>query len=113
MGTTMHEICGFKTASGEILADEGVRVVHGYLENGCACSLKGHVTDVHKPLMSASRMAVKDDLISVVHSLGGHLIPKTSTLAQKIRELVNQELRRDPSQEFSRLYLEDGVYNFS
>ena len=68
-----YDICGFKAASGEILSDEGVRVVRGYLENGAACKIRGHVTDARKPLISAGRMAIKNGLMSMAHSLGGHV----------------------------------------
>ena len=40
------------------------------------------------------------------------MVSRFSPLGDKIRELVNEELRRDPEQEFTRLYVEDGVYNF-
>ncbi len=48
-----------------------------------------------------------------MHERGGHLIHTRSALGSKIRELLMKELGRDFSQEFVRLHLGDGVYNFA
>ena len=89
-----------------------MQVTSGYLENCKPCTLQMHATDVHKPLISACRMAVKGGLMGIIHPFGGHLIHMRSTLGCKIRDLLWKELTRDASQEFVMLYFEDGVYNF-
>ncbi len=57
-------------------------------------------------------MAVEEGLIGIVHSSGGQLVPTRSTLGCKMSDLLRKELTKDASQEFIRLHLEDGMYNF-
>ena len=51
VGGTELELNSFKTASGEILPDEGQLMWPCFLQGGRKCRLRGHVTGVHKPLI--------------------------------------------------------------
>ena len=46
------ELNSFKTSSGEILPGEGQLMWPCFSHDGRRCWLRGHVTDVHKPLIS-------------------------------------------------------------
>ena len=51
VGGTELELKSLKTASGEILPDEGQLMWLCFLQDGRKCWLRVHVTDVHKPLI--------------------------------------------------------------
>ena len=68
----------FKTVSGEILPDEGQLMWHCFLQDGRKCWLRGHVTDVHKPLISAGKVLGKDK-VAILHSSGGSILSWNST----------------------------------
>ena len=51
VGGTEFEQNSFKTASGEILPNEGQLMWPCFVQDGRKCWLRGHVTDVHKPLI--------------------------------------------------------------
>ena len=78
VGGTEFELNSFKTASGEILLDEGQLMWPCFLQDGRKCGLRGHVTDVHKPLISAGKVLGKDTRwlscipVEVRSSLGTH-----------------------------------------
>ena len=74
VGGTELELNSFKTASGEILPDEGQLMWPCFLQDGRKCWLRGHVTDVHKPLISASKVLGKDK-VAILHSSGGSIFP--------------------------------------
>ena len=59
LGGMELELNSFKTASGEVLPDEGQLMWPCFLQDGRKCRLRGHVTDVHKPLISAGRVSGK------------------------------------------------------
>ena len=105
------DIGSFKTASGEIIPDEGAVRINGYLENGTPCYIPGRRAGVHKPLVSASRWG-KKGMFMMMDGHGGTVIDDGSRLAQKIKKLIKEEFDRNPKEELVRLYLENGVYNF-
>ena len=78
VGGTEFELNSFKTASGEILPDEGQLMWLCFLQDGRKCWLRGHVTDVHKPLISAGKVLGADKVglscipVEVRSSLGTH-----------------------------------------
>ena len=100
----------FKTASGEIIQDEGPLRFVGKSEDGRRLALNGRVTDIHKPLVSAAKVAERN--LVIVDGRGGTVIRGGTRAAKRIQQMVNNQLGRDPSAEAIRLHRERGVYNF-
>ena len=100
----------FKTASGEIIQDEGPLRFVGRSEDGKMLGLNGRVTDIHKPLVSAAKVAEKN--LVIVDGYGGTVIRGDTMAAKRIQRMVYNQLGKDPTAEAMRLYQEKGVYNF-
>ena len=111
VGGTEFEQNSFKTASGEILPDEGQLMWPCFLHDGRKCWLRGHVTDVHKPLISAGKVLGKDK-VAILHSGGGSIFSWNSTTGNLISRALTKDTRQARSGEVIRLYREDIIYNF-
>ena len=79
LGGSELELNSFKTASGEILPDEGQLMWLCFLQDGRKCRLRWNVTDVHKPLISAGRVLGKDT-VAILHSSGGSILSWSSPI---------------------------------
>ena len=111
VGGTEFELNSFKTASGEILPDEGQLMWPCFLQDGRKCWLRGHVTDVHKPLISAGKVLGKDK-VAILHSSGGSIFSWNSPTGNLISRAMTKATRQVRSDELIRLYREDNIYNF-
>ena len=102
------DIGAFRTASGEIIPDEGGHHQKGYNEQGHVVTLNGRKSDVHKPLIAGGKMFGKG-FIGILTSGGGHVLPNNSWLSHAIMDLIwwygEQEMAL-------KLYQEKGVYKF-
>lgn len=98
----------YKTASGELLQDQGAVRISAYDERGRARGLTGRVMKVHKPLISASQVAKKQ--CSWLSEGGGWLIPRDSPVCKKVEDLLNKEATKNNNQMLP-IYEERGVYN--
>ena len=102
---TQAKNCSYKTASCELISDLGGLRVQGTTEYGHGVAFHGRKADVHKTLISASKVHSKGH-VAVVDSNGGYIILYNSTLARKIQQLGQKEIVN----EFAiRLYLENGT----
>ena len=97
----------YKTASGELLSDSGGLRVTGTTEHGDRVRLSGRCTDVHKPLVSASRVHAKGHC-SWIESGGGYIFPSTGRLASEIRKLVARRIGAEKG--VIPLWEENGTY---
>ena len=104
---TQANDCSYKTASAELLSDRGGLRVHGTAEHGYGVTFQGKKADVHKTLISASKVHSKGH-DAVVDSNGGYIVPYNSMLARKIQQLVQKEIVKELGA--IRLYLENGTY---
>ena len=104
---TQANDCSYKTAAGELISDRGGLRVQGTSEHGNGVTFQGWKVDVHKTLISASKVHSKSH-VAVVDSNGGCIIPYNSTLARKIQQLVQKEIVKESGA--IRLYLEHGTY---
>ena len=98
LGTeTQANDCSYKTASGELTSDRGGLRVQGKTEYGFGVTFQGRKADVHKTLISASK----------VHN-GGYIITYNSILARKTQQFIQKETVDEPGA--IRLYPENGTY---
>ena len=104
---TQANECSYKTASGELISDRGGLRVQGTTEYGYGVTFQGRKADVHKTLISASKVHSKGH-VAVVGSNGGYIIPHNSTLARKVQQSVQNEIVNELGA--IRLYLENGTY---
>ena len=111
VGRTEFELNSFKTASGEILPDEGQLMWPCFLQEGRKCWLRGHVTDVQRPLISAGKVLGKDK-VAILHSGGGSIFSWNSPTGNLISRAMTKDTRQARSDELIRLYREDIIYNF-
>ena len=82
-----------------------------FLQDGRKCWLRGHVTDVHKPLISAGKVLGKDK-VAILHSSGGSIFSWNSHSGNLISRAMTKVTRQARSDELIRLYREDNIYNF-
>ena len=82
-----------------------------FLQDGRKCWLRGHVTDVHKPLISAGKVLGKDK-VAILHSSGGSIFSWNSSTGNLISRAMTKITRQVRSDELIRLYREDNIYNF-
>jgi hypothetical protein len=68
-----RDLASFRTASGEIIEDEGPGRWEGYTEKGVLAHINGRRAAVHKPLISANKMHQKGT-IGIVGAKGGAII---------------------------------------
>ena len=99
----------YRTATGELIQDEGKVRATGLDENGNISRVTGRVAGVHKVLVSASRSASFGRNGWITRG-GGYLIPDDSKCSRLIKKIVERESQKDPT--FVKLYEENGVYNF-
>ena len=100
----------YKTASGQHIKDEGAVRLKAQDESGNMRGLKGRLTDVHKPLVSASESA-KAGQNSWLTKGGGYMVPQTSGVSKKIEKMIDNESRKKYNK-LLPVYEEGGVYNF-
>ena len=82
---TQANDCSYKTASGELITDHGGLRVQGTTEYGCGETFQGRNADVHKTLISASKVHSKGHVV-VLDLTGGFFIPYNNTLASKLQQ---------------------------
>ena len=109
VGGAEFHLNSFKTASGEILPDEGQLLWPCFLQDGRKCRLRGHVTDVHKPLISAGNVLDKGR-VAILHSNGGSILSWDSPTGNLISRAMTKGTAG--SDELIKLYRESNIYNF-
>ena len=91
---TQANDCSYKTASGELISDRGGLRAQGTNEHGYGVTFQGRKADVHKTLISASKVHSKGD-VAVVDSNGGYIIRYNGMLARKIQQPVDKETDKE------------------
>lgn len=108
MGTeTEPNAANYKTASGELIPDQGGLCVRGLSESGHGIVLEGRKADVHKPLVSAGMVAKKGHVV-VLDNDGGYILPRGGKLTQRIQQLIRAEVWKEKLA--VPLYKENGTY---
>jgi len=100
----------FKVASGEVIEDYGRAKLTSSDEYGLPRNLTGHLTAVHKPLVSAAEMSRCLDCFTT--SDGGVLLPKDGVIAKTMRKTLERLLRQHGREGVIDLHGEGNLYNF-
>ena len=79
----------YRTASGERIEDYGERTLCGQDEQDVYWRLKGRVSDVHKCLVSAAKMAVNGHNMFFLDAEGGYAISEYSEIGKGLRRELN------------------------
>ena len=104
VGGTELGLNSFKTASGEILPFEG-QLWPCNLQGGRKCRLRGHVTGVHKPLISAGNV-LDNGKVAILHSGGGSIFSWNSPTGILISRAMMKGPKRAQADELIKLYKE-------
>ena len=99
----------FKTAGGELIADEGLGVLEGTGESGEPMRFAGRRAAVGKPLAAASEML--KSRISLMDEHAGMVIEKASKAGRAIMRLMKGLKAKGELEDNTRLHQERGVYN--
>jgi hypothetical protein len=105
-------INSFKIASGLVMPDEGPVGWKGYTEACVPCSLQGRLAEVHKPLVSASKLAQKVRLC-VLYGDGGAIADANSQLGQEAIKVLQDGLWWNPTELQLEVCLANGVHSFN
>jgi hypothetical protein len=100
----------FRTASGQLVPDEGQVKLMSQDELGHDRAMKGRIADLHKCFVSASSCA-KAGSSGWLTKDGGYLIPRKHPVHKQIEDLLKKAATKSNST-LLPLYLEKGVYNF-
>ena len=100
----------YKTASGELMKDEGGLRLTASDEHNVARSLKGRVADIHKPLVAPSQCA-KAGQRTYLDEKGGWMFAHDGKVGKQIEKLLAKESQQ-PGHGMLPIYQEKGVYNF-
>ena len=97
----------YKTASGELFPYHGGLCVQATTKYGHGVTFRGRKADVRETLISSCKVHSKGH-VAVVDSQRGFIIPRNSTLARMIQQIVPSEIANEPGA--ARLFLENGTY---
>ena len=100
----------YKTASGEIVEDQGECVIKGSGEDTMLRMLRGRIAPVHKPLISAAAVRKKQNHIWIGPEGSGAIVPSTHAAAWYLR--AAEKAMSESPDKCTWLYEESGVYNF-
>jgi hypothetical protein len=103
------EALKYRTASGELVDDEGEKVVIGMTNAGMNIKLSGRVVNVHKPLMSAHKVCEQNNDIWLGID-GGYIYPKDGVIGTELRRTFNNLVQRHGDSELVPVYIENGVF---
>lgn len=103
----------YKTASGELLEDEGGVTVKGFDDNGIGKSIAGRLVNVHRMLASGSAVAKKN--LVVLDGQGGQIIPTSGKIAVGMRGHLKKlmEMYPDEAARMTELKEQKGIYVFN
>ncbi|CAJ1387436.1 unnamed protein product, partial [Effrenium voratum] len=102
----------YKTASGELLPDEGGAVMRGYTNDCCGRSIEGRLVDVHRLLVSGSAVSKKN--VVILDGNEGWIIPRDSKIGKGVRatrdDLINQNYKE--AKMITKMYERKGIFLF-
>ena len=102
----------YKTASGELLADQGGILLKGLDKYGQGRSLKGRLADVHRTLVAGT--AVTKQNLVVLDGDHGMIIPSGGSIAAGLRSTFQQLQNQFPedANNMTEMYEKNGIFLF-
>ena len=100
----------YKTASGEVVPDEGGARLIGFDDHGVRRGMHGRVAPVHKPLVSGTAAARTQDLW--LGNDGGYLLPRDGPICRALRDQFELLVEKHGFQGLTPVYIDKGVYCF-
>ena len=102
----------YRTASGEIIEDQGGVVVRGYDKLGVGRCIQGRVTNVHRMLASGSAVAKQNHVLLIGNK--GYAIPKEGKIAKAIEKTFWDQMAKNKTSAKEVLQMESkgGIYVF-
>ena len=108
-GLPLHEQGEFRVASGMAIRNLGKVSLQTEDEYGIRRQLRGNVTEVSKPLLSAGQISKNYD--AHIFEDGGVLIRRDSSMAKKVRNFMKKMNDKYGTKGQIKLYKEANVYN--
>ena len=99
----------FRVASGAVIPNLGKIKMKSTDESGVARSIRGHITEVAKPLLSAVEVSRSWD--SLLFEDGGILLERNSPVALEVRAISKNHRVWDRHGKSIRLYREGNMFN--
>ena len=102
----------YKTASGELLSDEGGTLLKGYDDAGEGRSISGRLVNVHRVLMSGSAAGKKN--VVMLDGDKGYIIPRSGPIAKGLQKAFNMLCEKYPAdvRNLTSMYDYKGIYCF-
>ena len=110
-GAVPQDTKGFKTASGEVIANYGKYFIEGVDQCGTLRKVNGQVTDVQKILVSASKLHEKG-YYSWLGPGGGYIVPSDGVIGTEMMNYFEQLKEEQGTDGCIPVWEERGVYNF-
>ena len=108
-GLPLHQQGTFRVASGATIPNLGRVMLPTIDAYGCSRRMKGNVTEVGKPLLSAGEVSKAYD--SFLFRDGGILIPRDSALGRQVQDAVWKLISSVGARGCIDLHRENNVYN--
>ena len=111
-GDRRNSSTSYKTASGELLEDEGGVLVKGYDHHGRGRSVQGRLVNVHRTLVSGTALTKKN--MVVLGGDSGNIIPKDSRIAKEMKKHLEMLKEKYPEEaaQMTEMYVHKGIYVF-
>ena len=102
----------YKTASGELLPDEGSINLKGYNCDGYKRSIDGRVVNVHRLLVSGRAVCKKNEVF--LCGPEGFILPSGGAIADGMRKALKQLMTKYPGEagNITKMYEHKGIYCF-
>ena len=102
----------YKTASGELIADEGGGTIRGLTEEGYGRKVDGRFANVHRLLVSGSKVTARN--LVVMDGEQGDMVPKNGPIAHGLRKALKDLKRKFPkdTQNVTKMYVHKGIFCF-
>eukprot|EP00435_Cladocopium_sp_Y103_P036193 s510_g9.t1 len=102
----------YKTASGELLPDEGGTVINGYDNDGRGRSVNGRLVNVHRMLVSGSAVGRKNCVM--LDGSAGTIVPNDGPIAEGMRKALKDLMKQHPQDaaRVTKMYEQNGIYCF-
>lgn len=102
----------YKTASGELLPDEGGVLLKGFTPDWGGRSIEGRMVDVHRPLVAGSAVSKKN--VVLLSGDKGWIVPRHGKIHDELLKKLHELLQQYPSEAGSvvEMYEKKGIFLF-